>query len=372
MNDVAGVTLGRGWVVFAAGTIGSLLAILATADLSTVPAGDSEVYAFMADHPGVWVTDPTSFRLAVPWLVGVLPFGVGQGFALVGAVALGLTFTWLDEYLERSTVGLVAFALCPAVVTFTRNPYYVDAVLWACVVGAMLAARRGRWGWFAVATLAGAASHELALIVIPAAAFAGRNWRVVLRASIPAVAYYVATRFTPVLYGELHTSARYTDPSHVGVVMGWQDDNHGSIIGGLWSAFAGSFSVLWVFAVVGWRYADEWTRRSAVMLLPAAGMFLFVTDWDRMLSVCFPVVVGLGCAALREGTFDDPGHGDLVAGRPGERDRRGGAARDVVRDEAGDLGVAREDESVHRGTVPVGVVEDAGDDLTHTRLRREP
>ena len=96
--------------------------------------GDDPYYERMATHPGGPHTFPYAYRVAVPWIVHVLPFSHATSFTLLALLALaatgGVLFTILRMFGIGSTLSaalMIGLVLSPpALVVLLRNGRNVD------------------------------------------------------------------------------------------------------------------------------------------------------------------------------------------------------------------------------------------------------
>lgn len=170
-------------------------------------SGDERFYERMATHPGGPHNFPYAFRIALPWLVHVLPLRHAVSFTALALLAIGAAggamYALLRELDVREWVAIslgVGFALAPnLVVVLARNGRGVDAaVLLILTLGSLFIVRRRRLA-LALTLLIGAGVHESCLFLIPLA-YAVWAQRAIdltaardtaLSAAVPVIAYLV-------------------------------------------------------------------------------------------------------------------------------------------------------------------------------------
>jgi hypothetical protein len=175
----------------------------------TGATGDEPFYIRMATHPGGPHSFPYAYRVAVPWLVHVLPFSQVVSFQLLALLAIGAggaaLYALLGEFdtERRLAVALaVGLAISPnLLVVLLRHGRGIDpAVTLVMILGCLFIVRRQRLA-VAVTILIGVAVKETNLFLIP---FAYAVWartpidRAALRdtvlVGIAGVAGYIALR----------------------------------------------------------------------------------------------------------------------------------------------------------------------------------
>jgi hypothetical protein len=141
----------------------------------TGASGDEPFYIRMAEHPGGPHSFPYAYRVAVPWLVHVLPFSQVVSFQLVALLAIGAcgaamyallrdfeAATWL------ATALAVGLAISPnLLVVLLRHGRSIDpAVTLVMILGSLFIVRRDRLA-LATTILIGVAVKETSLFLIP-------------------------------------------------------------------------------------------------------------------------------------------------------------------------------------------------------------
>ena len=139
-----------GLLIATTGTLGLVLADTLVRD-EPVPQDDDLIYERMADDPLAPHTYVFAFRIAVPWLVHVLPFDHTVSFSLLAWLASGaaggMLFLLLEELgiQRRVSIPLALFlALSPPLLVASlrqgRNPYPLTILV--MVTGALFIAQR--------------------------------------------------------------------------------------------------------------------------------------------------------------------------------------------------------------------------------------
>jgi hypothetical protein len=140
-------------------------------------SGDEPFYARIASHPGGPHNFPYAYRVAVPWLVHLLPFSQVVSFQLLALLAIALSGAALYALLEEFDVGpllaaalSVGFVLSPTLlVVLARHGRSIDpATALVMVLGCLFIVRRQRLG-LALTILVGVGVKESSLFLIPLA-----------------------------------------------------------------------------------------------------------------------------------------------------------------------------------------------------------
>ncbi len=175
----------------------------------TGATGDEPFYIRMATHPGGPHSFPYAYRVAVPWLVHVLPFSQVASFQLLALLAIGAggaaLYVLLGEFETEPWLAValaVALAISPnLLVVLLRHGRGIDpAVTLVMILGCLFIVRRQRLA-LAVTILLGVAAKETSLFLVP---FAYAVWartpidRAALRDTVAVgvggVAAYIALR----------------------------------------------------------------------------------------------------------------------------------------------------------------------------------
>jgi len=140
-------------------------------------SGDEPFYARIASHPSGPHNFPYAYRVAVPWLVHLLPFSQVVSFQLLALLAIALSGAALFALLEEFEVGprlaaplTVGFVLSPTLlVVLARHGRSIDpASTLVMVLGCLLIVRRHRLA-LALTILIGVGVKESSLFLIPLA-----------------------------------------------------------------------------------------------------------------------------------------------------------------------------------------------------------
>lgn len=292
----------------AVGALATLALMLADAlvrDAAQPPRGDELIYERMADAPFEEHTFPFAYRIGLPLLVHVLPFGHEASFGAIAWLASGASAALLYVLLRRFGVrawlavalGLALVLSPPLLLVALRQGRNPDALAVLAMFAGTLCVVDRRPRALAVVLLLGATVRETTLFLVP---FAYAMWaqrpldrealkRVALAAA-PALVAYAAIR------GLVPTVGRER-------VLGYDE---GPIAGRLevleaardqwWEQtrrVASAFGPLWLclpFAVRDMRFA----RAGLVVLGLTAASCLFALDWGRILFLAAPVAYVAG------------------------------------------------------------------------------
>jgi hypothetical protein len=279
---------------------------------SPTPQNDELIYDRMASEPFETHTFVFAYRVAVPTLVHVMPFGRELSFSLLAwlfsAGCASLTYLLLRRF-EISKpfaagVGL-AFALCPTlfVVSLRQGANVDPESVFVMLAGAIAIVDRRPLA-LGVIVLVGVLVRESALFLVPFAyaVWAERLWdpaviRRVLLLSAPGIAAYAAVRLS------LPTVAREQ-------VLGYD-----SLLGGRLDVLRAAaddpqyplrrvvlaFGPLWLaapFALRDLRFA----RAGLVLIACCLVSMTFALDWGRIILLAAPVVLVAAAWALRHRT----------------------------------------------------------------------
>ena len=140
-------------------------------------SGDEPFYDRIAAHPGGPHSFPYAYRVAVPWLVHVLPFSRTVSFTLLAWLAIaagaGALFALLREFdvdARLAAAFAIGFALSPPLlVVLLRHGRSVDpASVLVLIVGCLTIVRRQRAA-LAATILIGVAVRESSMYLVPLA-----------------------------------------------------------------------------------------------------------------------------------------------------------------------------------------------------------
>jgi hypothetical protein len=265
-----------------------------------VPKGDDLIYERMADDPLAPHTFVFAYRIAVPWLVHVLPFDHDVSFGVIAwlcSAAAGAALFLLLERLGTSRRASIALALVlvlspPLLVASLRQGRNPDPLtILVMVAGALFIVER-RPKALAATMLVGALNRESALFLAPLAyaVWAERLWdrAVLLRAlavAAPAVTAFVALRLA------IPTVGREQVPGYGGALIGGRLD---VLRSGLTSEvevrrLATIYGPLWLLAPLALR-GFWFARRGLVLVCLCLVAMTFALDWGRVAFIAAPVV----------------------------------------------------------------------------------
>src|SRR5919109_186161 len=202
----------RGWrsaVAVAALAFVAIMVLDAFVRDEPTPRGDDEIYERMADDPFSTHTFPFAYRVLVPTLVHILPFGHTFSFSLLAWLATAIAAGFMYVLLGRAGASprlALGLALClalspPLLIVSLRQGRNVDAATVAVMVAAVLFMVDERPRALGITLALGALTRESAMFLIPLAyaIWARRPFDVaaakrVAVVAAPAVAIYVALR----------------------------------------------------------------------------------------------------------------------------------------------------------------------------------
>jgi hypothetical protein len=272
-------------------------------------SGDDPYYERMATHPGGPHTFPYAYRLAVPWLVHVMPFSHATSFTLLALLALaatgGVLFTILrmfgiDSRLAAALmVGLVLSP--PALVVLLRNGRNVDPEsLLVLTLGCLFILRRQRLA-LALTLLIGAAVRESSLFLIP---FAYVVWarRPLDREALTDTIFVSAAPL--LLYLFMRTAIDARGREWPGTFLSARFNVIKEALGGGgWKVelrrMAYVFGPIWLaapFALITLKFA----RQGLVVVALCVVSFTFALDWGRVIFLAAPVFYVAGAYVVRD------------------------------------------------------------------------
>jgi hypothetical protein len=286
----------------AVGAVATLALILLDALVrdERTPRGDDLVYERMADDPGGTHTFPFAYRVAVPWLVHVLPFGHTFSFQLLAYLCAGAAAGALFLLLRHFEVdGRIAAALAigmaispPLFVVVLRQGRNVDAATVLVMVAATLFIVRRQPLALAVTLLLGAFVRESDMFLIPLAyavwtrsLFDVQTLGRVAAVSAPAVAAYLALRWA------IPTVGREQVPGYEGPFL---DARWDVVKDGLddWKVegrrMFTTYGPLWLAAPFALR-ESAFVCRGLALVAAALASMTFALDWGRMILLALPV-----------------------------------------------------------------------------------
>jgi hypothetical protein len=294
-------------------------------------SGDSHVYLQMAAEPSATAPAPWGLRILAPWLVAASGLSPRNGFTLLTLGSLAATATLLYFRLrlvvERGTAafGMFLFVSSFGTIGLLRNPYLVDALAFPFIMAAFLLYSLRRWAALAVVMAIGMLAKESMIFVVVtvvadwglelirnlclgtssgsrnASSNVDRPARVIGGGSVALVVALPLAVFFALHYGGSRfpqASARsfsYLSGENWSAVVAYQQ-KWGGPAKTLVQAFMYSWGVLWLALPLCLLRVRGDLRRQALFLVPVLASMLIATDWIRMLSWAFPVIVPLVCA----------------------------------------------------------------------------
>jgi hypothetical protein len=279
----------------------ALGAIAAVSLREGAPKGDDLIYERMAQNPGGVHTFPFAYRVGLPWLVHVLPFGHAASFELLALAAVAAAAGC--AYLLMCTLGTprglaagLALALAvspPMLVVMLREGRNTDAATVAFMTAAALFAVQRRYRAFAATVFVGVFFREAVVFMVPFAyaLWAQRPWdaaaaKKAALAGAPAAAVLGALHLAIPAVGESSVpgyggslAAQRVEVLETGLRDAATEARRlASIYGPLWLAAAAALATS--------RYA----RRGLVLVGCAAAAMTFALDWGRMILLAAPAV----------------------------------------------------------------------------------
>jgi len=285
---------GRGHLAVAIGVAGTLAIMLLDALVrdEPTPRGDDLIYERMAQDPSAPHTYVFAYRIAVPWLVHVLPFDHEVSFSVIAWICSGAAGAALFLLLERlGTSRRVSVALAfvlvlspPLLVASLRQGRNPDPLtVLVMVTGALFIVARCPKA-LAVTMLIGALNRESALFLGPLAyaAWADRPWdrAALLRAAAvtaPALMAFAALRLT------IPTVGREQVPGYGQSLLGGRLE---VLERGLSSPGVEARRLLAPLALRDFWFA----RRGLVLVALCLVAMTFALDWGRIAFIAAPVV----------------------------------------------------------------------------------
>lgn len=293
------------------------------------PRGDDRIYELMAQDPGATHTFPFAYRVLVPGLVHLLPFGHTLSFSLLAWLCTGAAGAVGYLLLRRFAVrdGLAAalalvLATSPGLLIVSlRDGRNTDAATVLLMLLAVLLMVDRRPRALALTLLLAALTRESAMFLVPLtyAVWATRPvdrdaLRQTAAVCAPAIVAYLALRLAIPTVGREQVLG-YGE----GLIEGRLDNLRRGLED--WTTQARrmfvAFGPLWLVAPLALR-DTPFVRRGLVLVACCVGAMTFALDWGRMILLAAPVVlvaagvvlerhrrlvlpVLLGCAALNAG-----------------------------------------------------------------------
>ena len=268
---------------------------------SPAPQGDELIYDLMARDPFDPHTFPFAFRVAVPTLVHVLPFGHELSFSglawLFSAGCGALAYVLLRKFQlgKPLAAGIgFAFAICPTLfVVSLRQGAGVDPESVVVMFAGTLAIVDRRPLVLGVILLVGVFVRESTLFLIPFAyaVWANRLWDgpALLRVatvSLPALMAYTALRLAiPTVAREQVLGYDSLLGGRADVLRAAADDPEYPL-----RRVALAFGPLWLAAPFALRDL-KFARQGLVLIACCLVAMTFALDWGRIILLAAPVVL---------------------------------------------------------------------------------
>ena len=274
------------------------------------PEDDDLIYERMADDPSAPHTYVFAFRVAVPWLVHVLPFSHDVSFSalawIFSGAAGGVLFLLLDRLRVARGVSVplaIALVVSPPLLVASlrqgRSPDPLTALV--MVTGALFIVER-RPLPLALTMFVGAFNRESALFLAPLAYAVWaerlvdpRVLREVALATVPALVAFVSLRLA------IPTVGREQVPGYGGSLLGGRIDVVEEALRSPATQARRLFTVfgpLWFVAPLALGERGSFARRGLVLVALCAVACTFALDWGRVLFVAAPVVYGASAWVL--------------------------------------------------------------------------
>jgi hypothetical protein len=288
----------------------ALLAIDAYVRDSPAPQNDELIYDRMASQPFDPHTFPFAYRVGVPTLVHMLPFGHELSFSLLawlfsaGCASLAYILLRRFEISKPLAAGIgVSLALCPTlfVVSLRQGANVDPESVFVMLAGAIAIVDRRPLA-LGVIVLIGAFVRESALFLVPFAytVWAERLWdpsvaRRVLLLAAPGIAAYAALRLSlPTVAREQVIGYDSLLGGRIDVLRAAAEDPQYPL-----RRVALAFGPLWLAAPFALRDLP-YARRGLVLIACCLVSMTFALDWGRIILLAAPVVLVAAAWALRD------------------------------------------------------------------------
>jgi len=274
----------------------------------TGTSGDEPFYVRMATHPGGAHSFPYAYRIAVPWLVHLLPFSQIVSFQLLALLGIaasgGALYTLMREFeVSPRLAGALAvgFAISPnLLVVLLRHGRSIDpAAILVMILGTLFIVRRQKLA-LALTILVGVAVKETSLFLIPLA-YAVWAQRLVDRRALRDVALtaagpivaYIALRASITAIGNQYT------PGYTGSFLKVRVDVFRQVFTGVeLRRLAYAFGPLWLVAPFALRNLP-FARRGLVLLALCVASMTVSFDAGRTVFPAAPVIYVAAAFVLR-------------------------------------------------------------------------
>lgn len=303
--------LGTGKVAALVGAIGfvALLTVDALVRDEPTPRGDDLITERMADDPLGTHTFPFAYRIAVPWLVHVVPFDHTLSFSLLAwlfsAGAGAALFVLLERFgfSRRLSIPLAVILVLspPLLVASLRQGRSPDPLTVLVMTTGAVFIKDRRPVPLAITMAIGALNRESALFLAP---WAYAVWAkhpldrssllTVLRCSVPAVAIFLGLRLA------IPTVGSDSVPGYSSLLGGrWEViELAGNDLPTLARRLVTAYGPLWLLAPLAIR-DFEFARRSLVLVPLCLIAFTFALDWNRVAIVAAPAVYASAAWTVR-------------------------------------------------------------------------
>jgi hypothetical protein len=265
-------------------------------------SGDEPFYVRMAAHPGGPHNFPYAYRVAVPWLVHILPFSElvsFTGLSWLGIAASGAVLYVLLKQFDiepRLAAALsVGFVLSPTLlVVLVRNGRSIDpASVLVMLLGCLFIVRRQRPA-LALTLLIGVAVRESTLFLIPFAyAVWARRWvdvealrDVALTCALP-VALYLVLRTSIDAVGRQYIPG-YTGPILKARIDLLKNAFSGGTLPTELRRLAYTYGPVWLAAPFALRNV-RYVRCGLIIVVLCLVSMTFAFDWGRIIFLAAPI-----------------------------------------------------------------------------------
>ena len=260
--------------------------------------GDEPFYVRMATHPGGPHSFPYADRIAVPWVVHVLPFSQVVSFQLLAVLAIavsgGALYALMRDFQVSARLAgalAVGFAVSPnLLVVLLRHGRSIDpATTLVMVLGCLFIVRRQKLA-LALTILIGVAVKETSLFLIP---FAYAVWarRLIDRSALRDVALVAAAPIAGYILLRVAISAvgsQYT-PGYGGPFLKARLDVFRQVFtGSELKRVAYAFGPLWLLAPFALR-SLPFARRGLVLVALCVIAMTVSFDAGRIIFLAAPV-----------------------------------------------------------------------------------
>lgn len=310
LTPLARIAWPRGADTFAVGVL--CLVVLGVADLiighEHGVSGDEPFYDAMAAHPGRAHNFPYAYRLAVPWLVHVLPFSQVVSFTIIGLLAVAGTGAALYALMRDFHAGrvlatwlVIGFVLSPTLlVVLVRHFRSIDpASILVMTLGCLFIVRRRRVELL-ITLLVGTAVRESTIFLVP---FAYVVWArrpvdrqaardVVLTCLAPVILYFV-------IRTTVHAVGKQYIPGYTGSFLRARWDLvRAAGVGVEIRRLAYTYGPIWLVAPFALRDLS-FARRGLVLVVLCVASMTYAYDWGRIIFLAAPVFYVSAAHVLR-------------------------------------------------------------------------